>query len=194
MQEYTVKRLRDEVRGKRSAQAALAREFKVTGAHMSNVLSDEPTRKPGEQFLRMAAAHWGMSYAELEAAACGPDARPDASASADPPVSTFLMRLDRLPGLRRWIEDTSSRLTISQVAAGIEAYDANPPRSGDDGVPLYGWGAFFRDVAAGKFSAPMKIGDQAAAEALELSQLSPEAQAHLKGAAKKDGVKPRARR
>ena len=175
IRQYIVRRLREEVRGRHGAQARLAREFGMTSAHLSNVLADNPTREPGEEFAHKAAAHWGMTYAELEEAACGPRRRHDGQspvATADPPISTFLMQLDRMPGLRKWVEDTRSGLTVSQIAAGIAVYDAAAvPKSTSTGIPLAGWEGFFRDVAAGKFEGPRKTGDQEAAEAIEIAQL-----------------------
>lgn len=47
---------------------------------MANVLSADQVRGVGEQFARKAAAHWGMTYAELEAAAMG-----EGSAAPDEP-------------------------------------------------------------------------------------------------------------
>ncbi|HVH44751.1 MAG TPA: hypothetical protein VM925_20500, partial [Labilithrix sp.] len=35
------------------------------------MLSSTPSRQPGEDFRRKVAAHWGVSYAELEALALG---------------------------------------------------------------------------------------------------------------------------
>jgi hypothetical protein len=45
----------------------------VSGAHLSNMLSATPSRQPGEDFRRKVAAHWGISYAQLEATALGED-------------------------------------------------------------------------------------------------------------------------
>lgn len=172
---YVVRRLRDEVRGRHGAQARLAREFRMSTAHLSNVLSDNPTREPGEEFVHLAASHWGMTYAELEAAATGSSgpASSPATPAADPPIATFLMKLDRMPGLRRWIEDTRSILTVSQIAAGMAAYDETPPRGTEGGVPLHGWDAWFRDVLAGRMDASDQKGDAQAAEALEFAALKP---------------------
>lgn len=179
---YVVRRLRDEVRGKHGAQAKLAREFRMSTAHLSNVLADNPTREPGEEFVHLAAAHWGMTYAELEVAATGSSSPTSAPAGpdADPPIATFLMKLDRLPGLRRWIEDTRSTLTVSQIAAGMAAYDDTPPRGHEGGIPLHGWDAWFRDVLAGRMDVgPRQTGQQADAEALELSELKATARKRL---------------
>jgi hypothetical protein len=72
MRTYVVARLRAELAdGTRGAQSRVARELKIATSHLSNMLADPPTRHPGEEVLRKAASRWGMTYAELESAACG---------------------------------------------------------------------------------------------------------------------------
>lgn len=76
---YVLARLREELASApRGGQAQLAKKLGVSGAHLSNMLSPHPSRQPGEDFRRKVAAHWGMSYAGLEALALG----------EEPPVST----------------------------------------------------------------------------------------------------------
>jgi transcriptional regulator with XRE-family HTH domain len=85
IKEYVLARLRDELAcGPRGAQAQLAKKLGVSGAHLSNMLSHNPTRQPGEDFRRKVAAHWGVSYGQLEAIALGEEATP---ASSSKPVS-----------------------------------------------------------------------------------------------------------
>ncbi|MBS2016169.1 MAG: hypothetical protein JST00_25025 [Deltaproteobacteria bacterium] len=75
IKEYVLSRLRDELAcAPRGAQAQLAKKLGVSGAHLSNMLSASPSRQPGEDFRRKVAAHWGISYAQLEAIAFGEDA------------------------------------------------------------------------------------------------------------------------
>lgn len=77
---YVLSRLRDELASApRGAQAQLAKKLGVSGAHLSNMLSAQPTRQPGEDFRRKVAAHWGLTYATLEALALGEE--PPSSAS-----------------------------------------------------------------------------------------------------------------
>lgn len=72
IKQYVLARLRDELAsGARGAQAQLAKKLGVSGAHLSNMLSSSPSRQPGEDFRRKVAAHWGVSYAQLEALALG---------------------------------------------------------------------------------------------------------------------------
>lgn len=66
----------------------------------------------------------------------------------DPPIGGFLLQIDRLPGLRRWIERHPGEFTISAIARGLEKYEHLPPQSQEDGVPMGGWGSFFADVDA----------------------------------------------
>jgi transcriptional regulator with XRE-family HTH domain len=81
IKEYVLARLREELSSApRGAQAQLAKKLGVSGAHLSNMLSSQPTRQPGEDFRRKAAAHWHISYAQLEAMALGEDSAPPSSA------------------------------------------------------------------------------------------------------------------
>jgi transcriptional regulator with XRE-family HTH domain len=72
IKQYVLARLRDELAtAPRGAQARLAKRLGVSGAHLSNMLSSTPSRQPGEDFRRKVAAHWGVTYAQLEAIALG---------------------------------------------------------------------------------------------------------------------------
>ena len=72
IKQYVLARLREELASApRGAQAQLAKQLGVSGAHLSNMLSPSPTRQPGEDFRRKVAAYWGVSYAQLEALALG---------------------------------------------------------------------------------------------------------------------------
>jgi hypothetical protein len=83
IKEYVLERLREELAcAPRGAQAHLAKELGVSSAHFSNMLSERPTRQPGEDLRRKAAARWGMTYGELEAVALG-----DAPTSTHKPVA-----------------------------------------------------------------------------------------------------------
>jgi len=75
IKEYVLARLRDELAcAPRGAQAQLAKKLGVSGAHLSNMLSHNPTRQPGEDFRRKVAAHWGVSHGQLESIALGEEA------------------------------------------------------------------------------------------------------------------------
>lgn len=75
IKQYVLARLRDELAtAPRGAQAQLAKKLGVSGAHLSNMLSTSPSRQPGEDFRRKVAAHWGITYAQLEALAFGEEA------------------------------------------------------------------------------------------------------------------------
>jgi transcriptional regulator with XRE-family HTH domain len=72
IKQYVLARLREELAdAPRGAQARLAKRLGVSGAHLSNMLSSTPSREPGEDFRRKVAAHWGVTYAQLEALALG---------------------------------------------------------------------------------------------------------------------------
>ena len=84
IKEYVLARLREELAcAPRGAQAQLAKTLGISGAHLSTMLSRTPTRQPGEDFRRKAAAHWGVSYGQLEAIALGEEA----PASSSKPVT-----------------------------------------------------------------------------------------------------------
>ncbi len=75
IKEYVLARLREELAcAPRGAQAQLAKKLGVSGAHLSNMLSRSPTRQPGEDFRRKVAAHWGVTYGQLEAMSLGEQA------------------------------------------------------------------------------------------------------------------------
>jgi transcriptional regulator with XRE-family HTH domain len=77
IKQYVLARLREELaNAPRGSQARLAERLGVSGAHLSNMLSSTPSRQPGEDFRRKVAAHWGVSYAQLEALALGEDPPP----------------------------------------------------------------------------------------------------------------------
>lgn len=90
--------------------------------------------------------------------------------SDEPPIGQVIMGIDRLPGLRRWIEK-HGEIRASELAKAIEIYDENPPKAREDGQPFNGWSAFFDDVRAGRIAGPKKLGDQSRAEAAEEAQL-----------------------
>lgn len=72
VKDYVRERLRAEVRtGKRGTSARLSEALGISTAHVANLTSDPPSRQPGEDVARSAAAYWGISYAKLEAIACG---------------------------------------------------------------------------------------------------------------------------
>lgn len=90
IKQYVLARLREELgNAPRGAQARLAKRLGVSGAHLSNMLSSTPSRQPGEDFRRKVAAHWGVTYAQLEALALG----------EEPPSSTSQPVAGRNPGM-----------------------------------------------------------------------------------------------
>src|SRR4051812_45726679 len=107
IKEYVLARLREELaHAPRGAQAQLAKKLGVSGAHLSNMLSRSPTRQPGEDFRRKVAAHWGVSYGQLEAISLGEE--PPASTSkpvnwraedAPPNLSAVIAQYSWMPEL-----------------------------------------------------------------------------------------------
>lgn len=84
-------------------------------------------------------------------AAHGPPPPPDL------PVSGLLLKMRKMPGLEKWIEDTGGvlkgrePLRLSTLARGVHAWDERRlnSRTREDQAPLGGWGTFFADVEAG---------------------------------------------
>lgn len=107
IKEYVLARLRDELScAPRGAQAQLAKTLGVSGAHLSNMLSHNPTRQPGEDFRRRVAAHWGMTHGQLEAIALGdgapasgPSLLPWRAEDAPPNLSAVLLDYAWMPEL-----------------------------------------------------------------------------------------------
>jgi hypothetical protein len=70
IRKYIRERLIAEFKGQdRGAAAKASRDSGISRAHITNVLSEKSSA--GELVARQLAAYWGMSYAELEAVACG---------------------------------------------------------------------------------------------------------------------------
>jgi hypothetical protein len=106
IKQYVLSRLREELANSpRGAQAQLAKRLGVSGAHLSNMLSTNPSRQPGEDFRRKVAAHWGITYAQLEALAFGED--PPASTSKPVPGARAEMppNLDAALAEHRWMSE-----------------------------------------------------------------------------------------
>jgi hypothetical protein len=154
----------------------LEREARLPKGYGSYILNGE-RRRLGPKFMTQIADALGVTQKWL---ASGEGPRTELAKGVDPSIGSFLLKLDRLPGLREWIESNPGALTVSQVAAGMAIYDAVKPRSREDGRPFDGWGAFFNDALSGRLTGPKKLGDQSAAEALETSQLPPAARRRLK--------------
>ena len=74
IEEYVRRRLRAEVAANPHGYGkSLAKKLGVSGPHLSNIISEPPTRNPGQDVLWGAAAHWGLTFAEMEALALGED-------------------------------------------------------------------------------------------------------------------------
>lgn len=120
IKQYVLARLREELaNAPRGAQAKLAKRLGVSGAHLSNMLSSTGSREPGEQFRRKVAAHWGATYAELEALALGEEAPASTSKpvvrseSSTPPNLTAVVAeyswMDELPDELRMVVREQAR-------------------------------------------------------------------------------------
>jgi hypothetical protein len=135
IKEYVLARLREELSSApRGAQAQLAKKLGVSGAHLSNMLSPHPTRQPGEDFRRKVAAHWRISYAQLESLALGEDAPPPSS--AQPIVVT-----DELPeNLHAVLERYAWMPEMPQILRAIvQAQACQHHRFGGTDLPIDEW-------------------------------------------------------
>ena len=102
---YVLARLREELaNAPRGSQARLAERLGVSGAHLSNMLSTTPSRQPGEEFRRKVAAHWGVSYAQLEALALGED-HPSWVSPENPGSGPLPPNLAALLEVYAWMEE-----------------------------------------------------------------------------------------
>lgn len=112
IKQYVLARLREELAlAPRGAQARLAKRLGVSGAHLSNMLSTTPTRQPGEDFRRKVAAHWGVSYAQLEALALGEDLPPSSAQSTQEAQSqTVPPNLARAAAEYNWMHELPHEL------------------------------------------------------------------------------------
>ncbi len=133
IKQYVLARLREELgNAPRGAQARLAKQLGVSGAHLSNMLSSTPSRQPGEEFRRKVAAHWGITYAQLEALALGEEMPP---ASAAKPVigprDSMPPNLAAVVGEYAWMHELPHelRLVVREQARLHYAYShADLPR------------------------------------------------------------------
>lgn len=106
------------------------------------------------------------------------------TSGSDLTVGAFLLKLRRLPGLERWLEENPTALTVSQLARGMTVYDMAPPASRSDGQPMSGWRAFFDDALSGRLTTAAN-GNQAEAERLELGQMTRSGRRRVRSTAKK---------
>ncbi|MBX3229911.1 MAG: hypothetical protein KIT84_26245 [Labilithrix sp.] len=86
----------------------------MSGAHLSNMLSTTPTRQPGEDFRRKVAAHWGVSYAQLEALALGED-MPSSFPSSPPasgPIESLPPNLARAAAEYSWMHELPHEMRV----------------------------------------------------------------------------------
>lgn len=154
----------------------LEREAMLPKGYGSYILSGN-RRKLGPDFMGRIAKALGVSLTWLMT---GTGPMTEGAKTYDPPAGKLLFKISDLPGLRDWLIDHPEALTVSELVRGIAVYDETKPASRSDGQPFEGWEAFFDDVKAGRLAGPKRKGDQAAAEALERSQLPPAARKRLK--------------
>lgn len=73
----------------------------------------------------------------------------------DPPIGTFLLKINKLPGLDEWLTNHPGDVHVSEVCRAIETYESTPGLARpSDGQPHQGWGTFFTDLRAGKIGPP----------------------------------------
>jgi transcriptional regulator with XRE-family HTH domain len=134
IKEYVLARLREELAtAPRGAQAQLAKKLGVSGAHLSNMLSPNPTRQPGEDFRRKVSAHWGISYAQLEAAAFGEDGPPS---TAQP----ILKAEELAPNLATVLEQYAWMPELPAILRAVVREQAQQHyRFGGEDVPAAEW-------------------------------------------------------
>lgn len=71
----------------------------------------------------------------------------------DFPAGTLLLKLRKQPGLESWIEEHPASATVHELVRGIMAIESGRAAAyarSEDQRPHAGWGAFFKDLRAGK--------------------------------------------
>lgn len=110
---YVLARLREELAdAPRGSQARLAKRLGVSGAHLSNMLSSSPSRQPGEEFRRKVAAHWGITYAQLEALALGEEASTTPTQPPASHTSALPSNLAALASTYAWMPELPEELRV----------------------------------------------------------------------------------
>jgi len=122
IKQYVLARLREELQNApRGSQARLAKRLGVSGAHLSNMLSSTPSRQPGEDFRRKVAAHWGVTYAQLEALALGEESGAPQRSPLPPNLeatsSAYVWR-DELPARFREVVQDQARALWAACGEG----------------------------------------------------------------------------
>lgn len=130
IKEYVLARLREELsHAPRGSQAQLAKELGVSGAHLSNMLSSNPTRQPGEDFRRKVAAHWNITYAELEAFALGEKIPGDdsgtESSDASRTLSAVLREYTWMPELTAQLRKVVREQAAQHIRFGNENFTSD---------------------------------------------------------------------
>ncbi len=113
IKQYVLARLREELgNAPRGAQARLAKQLGVSGAHLSNMLSSTPSRQPGEEFRRKVAGHWGITYAQLEALALGEEPPASAAKPVMGPRDSMPPNLAAVVGQYAWMHELPHELRL----------------------------------------------------------------------------------
>jgi hypothetical protein len=76
------------------------------------MLSATPSRQPGEDFRRKVAAHWGITYAQLEALALGEEPPASTSKPVDGHTDTMPPNLAAAAGEYLWMHELPNELRI----------------------------------------------------------------------------------
>ncbi len=145
IQEYVRERLRAEAKGPRGTQAQLAKDLGIEPPHLSNMIQPVPTRSPGEDVRAAAAAHWGLTMAQLEALALGEEAAiVEIEAPAADPRITAWIRAGRFPawvasavgqsygGLAKWSDEALAlhlRNLVRAAELPVDAQEDEKPRA-----------------------------------------------------------------
>lgn len=135
--------------------------LRIDQSRVSNIRS---TGKTSMQTLIGAAKLLGRPYEELARRTGMPSSAP-AHRSTDPYVGKFLLALNEIPGLKKWLTDPPQAVRLTEVCLAIDAYENSPGLAREsDGQPHQGWGRFFEDVRAGRIGGT--TGEPGAADAV----------------------------
>ncbi|MBX3261929.1 MAG: hypothetical protein KF782_19750 [Labilithrix sp.] len=86
------------------------------------MLSSTPSRQPGEDFRRKVAAHWGVTYAQLEALALGEDPPTSASEPSNGRSDAMPPNLTASAGEYLWMHELPCELRLIVLEQARQHY------------------------------------------------------------------------
>lgn len=60
------------------------------------------------------------------------------------PVAQLLLQIEKRPGLKEWVFADGGQVPLQLIASGLKTFAQSPPPLRSDGVPVGGWGSWFK--------------------------------------------------